>query len=505
MELAGREETPRTEWMMLAVIAAATAVVHIATNGKYGFHRDELQVIDDARHLAWGYVTYPPVTPLIEHVALALFGTSLIGLRMFSVIAQALAIVVTGMMACELGGGRLAQAVAALAVVISPLPMFEATEFQYSTFDYLWWVLIAYCAIRLLKSEDARWWLGIGAAIGVGMMTKYTMGFLVAGVVVGVLLTPARRYLKSPWLWAGAALSVLMFLPDLLWEAHRHFISLEFLQHIHTRDVGEGRANGFIWGQFWVCANLVVAPIWLAGLVSYFAGRDAKRYRMLGWMYVVPLAMLFFMKGRDYYLAGAYPMLFAAGSVTGERWVAGLRAGWARTVKAATFALMALGGVGMAAIVIPVMPIDSPHNIAIKNNGDLREEIGWREMVAEVARIRDTLTPEQRAHLGILATNYGEMGAVNLYGPEYGLPQAISGVNSAWYRRYGNPPPETLIVLGLSEHGIERHFGTCQPVGHNGNRYGIKNEESEDHPIIYLCGAPIGGWPAFWSDFRYFG
>lgn len=188
-----------------------------------------------------------------------------------------------------------------------------------------------------------------------------------------------------------------------------------------------------------------------------------------------------------------------------ERWVASLRVGWARTVKAATFALMALGGTAMGSILLPIAPLDSPHNIAIKNNGDLREEVGWTEMVAEVARIRDTLTPEQRAHLGILATNYGELGAVDLYGPAYGLPQGISGVNSAWERGYGNPPPETLIVVGLSPHSIERHFGTCKVVGHNGNRYGIDNEESREHPDIYLCGPPLGGWEAFWKDFRYFG
>ncbi|HUJ31213.1 MAG TPA: glycosyltransferase family 39 protein [Candidatus Acidoferrum sp.] len=282
------EDAARANWLALGTIALAAAVVHIATNGRYGFHRDELQVLDDARHLAWGFVTYPPVTPFIERIGLALFGTSLIGLRLFSVLAQAAAIVVTGLMAGELGGKRLAQVIAALAVVVSPLPMFEATEFQYSTFDYLWWVLIAYFTIRLLKSGNPHWWLGIGAAIGVGMMTKYTMGFFVAGIVAGVLLTPARRYLKSPWLWGGAALSVLIFLPDLVREAQRHFISLDFLHHIHTRDIGEGRASGFLSQQFWLCANLAVAPLWIAGLIYFLAGADGKRYRMLGWMYLIP-------------------------------------------------------------------------------------------------------------------------------------------------------------------------------------------------------------------------
>ena len=123
----------------------------------------------------------------------------------------------------------------------------------------------------------------------------------------------------------------------------------------------------------------------------------------------------------------------------------------------------------------------------------------------EVAKIRDSLTPKERAHLGIIGTNYGEAGAINLYGPEYGLPRAISGVNSFWYRGYGDPPPQTVVVIGLSRHRMEEVFGPCRLAGHTWNPYGIKNEETGDHPDIYVCGPPKMGWPAFWADFRYYG
>src|SRR5246500_2588680 len=199
----------REETLLLVGIAAIIAVVHLLTNGRYGFHRDELQVLSDARHLDWGFVPYPPLTPFVERIGLSIFGLSLVGLRLFSVIANATAIFFTGLMARELGGGRLAQVTATLAVALSPLPLFEGTEFQYTTFDFLWWVLIAYSVIRLLKTEDPRWWLAIGALIGIGLQTKYTMAFYVAGIVGGVVLTSARRYLASGWLWARVALSVL--------------------------------------------------------------------------------------------------------------------------------------------------------------------------------------------------------------------------------------------------------------------------------------------------------
>jgi len=246
-------------------IAAAIVSLHLLTNSRYGIHRDELQFLSDARHLDWGFVSYPPFTALLERISLSIFGMQLVGLRLFSVMAQAAVIVVTGLMARELGGGRLAQITAALAIALSPLPLFEGTEFQYTTFDFLWWVLIAYCVIRLLKTENPRWWLAIGALIGIGFQTKYTMAFYVSGIVGGVALTRARRYLASGWLWAGVGLAIAVFLPNLIWQVRHGFISLHFLEHIHARDVGEGRANGFFRDQFLICTNLVAAPLWIGG------------------------------------------------------------------------------------------------------------------------------------------------------------------------------------------------------------------------------------------------
>ena len=269
----------RTTLLLLA-IAAAIALLHLLTNNQYGFHRDELQFLSDARHLDWGFVAYPPVTPFLERVRLSLFGVSLVGLRLFSVIAQASAIVVTGLMARELGGSRLAQITAALCVALSPLPLFEGTEFQYSSFDYLWWVLIAFFIIRLLHSENPRWWLAVGAAIGIGLLTKYSIIFFLAGMLGGLLLTRERRFFSNQWFWAGVALAFLIFLPNLLWQIHHGFISYHFLQHIHARDVGQGRANGFLSDQFLICTNLFSVLVWIAGLVWLLRSRSLPPARL---------------------------------------------------------------------------------------------------------------------------------------------------------------------------------------------------------------------------------
>ena len=493
---------PRTEIRLLLAIAAAVTLIHLLTNGRYGFHRDELQFLSDARHLDWGFVAYPPLTPFLERISLALFGLSLVGLRLFSVLAQAAAIVVTGLMARELGGKRLAQATAALAVALSPLPLFQGTEFQYTTFDYLWWVLIAYFTIRLLRTENPRWWLAIGAAVGLGLLTKYAIVFYIAGILGGVVLTRARRFVLSGWFWGGIALALAIFLPNFLWQVRHDFISYQFLQHIHVRDVGEGRAEGFLSGQFLIGANLFAAPLWLAGLVAFLGSR---RYRMLAWMYLIPLAIFFFSKGRSYYMAAAYPMLLAMGATVGERWVASLPKLGRRSVEIVFFTGLAVCGAYLFALILPLQSSGPLRNFALEHNGDLREEFGWNELVSTVAGIRDSLTPEQQASMGVIVGNYGEQGAIEMFGPAYHLPPPISLTNSAWLRGYPEPPPTTLIVVGVTGEWVDKIFTGCRLAGHNGNSEGIKNEESQDHPDIFVCGSPRLPWPEFWKKYQSFG
>jgi len=492
----------RSDILVLLAIAAAVALFHILTNNRYGFHRDELQFLSDARHLDWGFVAFPPLTPFVERIGLSLFGVSIVGLRLFSVIAQAILIFVSGLMARELGGGRLAQVTTALAVAFSPLPVFEATEFQYTSFEMLWWVLIAYFVIRLLKSEDPRWWLAIGATIGLGLETKYSIVFYVAGILAGLLFTRARRYFATGWFWGGVAIALLLFLPNLIWLIRHDFISYTFLQHIHARDVSEGRAQGFLKGQFLYDANVAATPLWVAGLIGFLLNR---RYRMLAWMYLVPVALFMAGKGRFYYTAGAYPMLLAMGAVVAERWLARLPR-WGRvTVESVYFAAFVLVSVVVCARLMPIASSGPLKEYALRHSPDLREEIGWDELVRTVAGIRDSLPADERAHLGITTANYGEYGAIAILGRAYGLPEPIGTTNSEWYWGYPTPPPTTIIVLGLTREQADSIFTGCRLAGHNGNSLGVRNEESEYHPDIFLCGPPRLPWAEVWKRHRDFG
>ena len=486
---------------LLLYLSTGTILVHLLVANRYGFHRDELGILDDARHLAWGYVSYPPLTPFIGRVVLALFGPSLLAIRFIAALVQAIAVFLTGLISRELGGSREAQLLSAMAAV--PFCIGIGALMQYTTFDYLFWVLAAYIVTRLLRSDDPRWFLALGASIGLGMMTKYTMGFFAIGIAAGIILTPARRYLRTKYLWLGFLISLLIFIPNVLWQFRHDFVSADFLRFLHERDVAAGLTQGFLFDQFE--QTLLAFPLWVAGLYFYFFTEQGRRFRPLGWMYVVSLVLFLGAKGRGYYLAPAYPMLYASGAIV---FANAFRSGQSRplrTLRPVTWVALFIGILGSIAIALPVAPVGSLWFYrAVDIDIALADEIGWDDLLLSIAAVRDTLPPEQRERTVVLAENYGEVGAVNILGPRYGLPAAISGVNSSWERGYGDPAPQTVIIVGFREQFTSAYFTSCRLAAHTWNSYGIDNEESFERPDIYVCGPPKNGWPAFWRTFQYF-
>ncbi|MBI5302439.1 MAG: glycosyltransferase family 39 protein [Chloroflexi bacterium] len=490
---------------ILILLALGCVIFHTLTNGQYGFHRDELALIEDARYLDWGYVAYPPVTPFITRVGLELFGASLVGLRLIVALGQGVVMVLVGLMARDLGGKRLAQVLAALAIAISPVALFGGVMLSYFALDYVWWIVVAFCVLRLLKTDDARWWLAIGAFIGIGMMTKYTMAVFVIGLVVGVLLSPARNYLRTRWLWLGAAIALVIFLPNLIWQIQHNFISIEFLGSIHERDIAWGRTDGYLVEQLYQSANPFTLPLWIAGLYFYFFAREGKRFRPLGWMYVVPFVLLLVTRGRGYYVAPAYAMLIAAGALLAERWLDAMRPMRARVVRAVGGVALALGAAIGIVLMVPVAPINSPvWQLADDVSGLYREMVGWEDLVEIVAGIYNNLPANERARAGIHAGNYGEVGSINLYGARYGLPKAISNGNSSWLRGYGNPPPETVVVVGARREDALRFFVACEEAGRITNRYNVRNEETTYAPVILICRGVQMSWDEMWKRVRVF-
>lgn len=501
MAAPARQENPeRNPTAILLLLAGLTVVFHFAIGNRYGFHRDELQFLFDARHLAWGYVAYPPLTSFLGRIAIAMFGISPAVFRLPASIADATSLVLTALVARQLGGRRMAQIVALLAGLAILLVV--GALMQYVSFDYLSWTLVALFTAMVLRTENPRWWLAVGAAVGLGILSKYAIAFPTVSLLAGLAMLPSQRHhLRSRWLWCGAGLALLIAAPHLVWEARRGFITVQMERFVHTRDVGEGRAEGY-WSDQPKFAALGL-PVVLAGL--WWLLRSA-RFRLLAFLYLGPLILFALAKGRGYYLLAGYVPLYAAGAVWWEEFLGRRR----QRVRVAVWSLLTIGllldATAYTRGFLPVAHVGSRlFYKQMKLSGDLADEIGWPEVVADVAGVWNQLPPEDRGRAAILAGNYGEAGALALYGPKYGLPEPLSPVNSFYDRGYGSSPPQVVITTGFSQQKLARFFGTCTLAGHVHIPYGVQNEESKYHPDIFVCRDPLESWAKMWPQMHGFG
>ena len=372
-------------------------------------------------------------------------------------------------------------------------------------FDYLCWVVIVFFFVRLLATQDPRYWLGIGAGIGLGMMTKLTVAFWVVGLIVAVLLSPIRRHLLSKWLWLGAALALVIYMPNLIWQIRHEFISLDFLKAIHARDLQWGRANNFLPDQLISSTNPFTLPVWTAGLGACLFSTSMRRFRPLVWMFLTTFTIFLMARGRSYYVAPAYVMLLAAGSAWSLNWLSGLSASLRRAGTGLLSGLVAVGGVAMIVIVKPVAPINSElWKTTSRLNPEVVEMVGWQDLTAKVASIYQSIPENEKSRTAILAGNYGEAGALDLYGREVGLPAIISGADNLWYRGFGDPGPETVIVVGFERSYAGNFFSSCESAGSVTNPYGVRNEESTRHTGLYVCRQPRRPWSEMWQDMQWF-
>ncbi|MGA8528128.1 MAG: glycosyltransferase family 39 protein [Acidobacteriaceae bacterium] len=490
----------RNPTAILLVLAGLTVVFHFAIGKRYGFHRDELQFLFDARHLSWGYVAYPPLTSFLGRIAIAPFGISPAVFRLPASVADAASLVLIAMVARQLGGHRMAQIIALLAGLAILLVV--GALMQYVSFDYLAWTLVALFTAMVLRTEDPRWWLAAGAAVGIGILSKYAIAFPTISLIAGLALLPSQRHhLRSRWLWYGAGLALVIAAPHLVWEARRGFITVQMERFVHTRDVGEGRAEGYWTDQLRFAA--LGLPIVLAGL--WWLIRSA-RFRLLAFLYLGPLILFALARGRGYYLLPGYVALYAAGALWWEEFLSRR----SRPLRVAVWTLLTAGllldAVGYTRAMLPVAHIGSRlFHYQVEHSSDLADEIGWPEVVADVAGVWNQLPPDDRGRAAILAGNYGEAGALALYGPKYGLPEPISPVNSFYDRGYGSAPPQVVITTGFSQQKLARFFGTCTLAGHLHIPYGVQNEESKYHPDIFVCRDPLESWQQMWPRMHGFG
>lgn len=487
----------KTRWFLsgtaiVAFLAIVKLAVQLYAAPHYGIFRDEMYYIACGEHLGWGYVDHPPLMPLIAWVAHHLFGTSLIGLRLLPALAGAALVWIAGALGREMGGGRFAQALAALAVLTAPIYLLFDHWLTMNAFEPLLWMVCAWLVLRYVHTGDARCWLWIGILTGIGLEMKYTMALFALGLIVGLALTPHRRVFRSLWFWMGVLAAFLIFLPHLVWLIHNHFPFLEYERNVRMtpRDVRRSPIP-FLLDQVSILDPLS-APLWIGGLLWLLFARAGSRYRILAWTFLVVLGVLLLTQGKNYYVVPVYPMIFAAGGVAFAQW---LRSAWAH---GAYMVLLAVSGIVLAPLVLPLLPIEKfvSYQAALhipisraenQRTGELpqyfADEFGWEDMVRKTAAVYWSLSPEERARTAIFANDWGEAAAVDFFGPRYGLPPAISKHNSYWFWGPRNYDGSSMIILGSDGRGDREHFRRVTAAGVVDNPWSRQDE----HFTIWLC------------------
>src|SRR5215470_2360320 len=459
----------RVEVGGLAVLGLAKLVVHLLTNATLDFHRDELYYLASGRHLALGYVDYPPLTPILARLSLALFGPSVFGLRLFPALAGVALVVLAGLMARELGGGRFAQLLAAGAALASPMLLGANWLFQTVTFDQLAWTVALLLAARLVRTGEPRWWLAVGAAVGVGLEAKYTALVLGFGLAVGALATPIRRQLLTPWPWLGAMAALLLLMPNLAWQVQNGWPSVAFIVG-HPQHQADSFSPPVFLAQQLALVGPLALPLWLAG---WYRLLRRPEVRTLGITALVGFAA-FLIEGKSYYAGPLFPLLLAAGAVGVE---ASSRR-WARWLPPALIAAVALNGLLLLPLTMPLVPAPQLHGLRLDSiRKDFADTVGWPDLAGQVAAVYDALPPDERAHAVVWASNYGEAGALDLYGPARGLPAVISPHLTYWYWKPAHVDDGTVIVVGYRRAYVERYFASLEPGGTITMPYGVRNEE----------------------------
>jgi hypothetical protein len=337
------------------------------------------------------------------------------------------------------------------------------------SFDELWWALAAYILIRLLKRDNPRLWLVFGLVAGLGLMTKITMAYFGAALVIGLLLTPARKYLGSKWLWLGGLIAFAFLVPYVIWQIKNGFPTLEFWKVYASGKTYPVTPLEFLLQQI-IALNPLTLPLWLAGLGWYLVG---KPYRMLGIAYIVLFVIFMLMQAKNYFLAPAYPMLFAAGALVIERFASQSRRNWLKPFYAACVLIV---GALAAPMALPILPIEMFVQYARPLGGDaglkserlatadlpqhFADRFGWENLAETVARVYQSLPPDDQAQACIFAGNYGEAGAINFFGKARGLPAAISGHNQHFLWGPGSCSGQVMIVVGVPQQDLQDVFAS---------------------------------------------
>ncbi|MGB2957900.1 MAG: glycosyltransferase family 39 protein [Bacteroidota bacterium] len=489
--------------------ALAFFLLTVFTAGNYGFFGDELYYIACSKHLDFGYVDHPPMVALLTFLSRTLFGETLIGLRILSGLAGAVTVLLSARIARKLGGGPFAESLAALAVCLAPAFPALSSFFSMNPIDVMMCTLVILLFLGVSESTPPRKWILIGIVLGLGLLNKYTFLSFVLALFLGLLATKQRALLRVPWIYLSGGIAFLIFLPHILWQVAHDWPTLEFMSNVTQYKNLSLSPVGF-GSQLILLLNPVALPLWIGGIVYILLSKRTREYRFLGWTAILFVSIYLFQNSKSYYVLPVFPFLLASGATATGRLIQKAKSRW---VRPAVLVPLVISGLLLLPLAAPVLPVEKfvSYSKALGLWNAIRMEtgegdrlplhyvlrFGWEELVEEVSKVYHALPEDERRECAILGSWYGPAGAIDHFGPERGLPNAISGRNSYWLWGPGDYTGEVVIAIEFHPDQLREYFGEVEEVAQVQHPYGVTR-------TIYLCRKPRAPLKEMWPEAKQF-
>ena len=467
--------------------AAGLVALLLSMAGRYGFHRDELYFVVAGRRLDWGFIDQPPLTPLLARVSETIGGTSPFALRILSALSIGGVVVLAASMARRFGGGRMAQIFAGVTSGGAGVALAVGHLLSTATFDYFLWTLAIWLLVRLFDGGNQREWLALGLVVGVGLQNKHLIGLLAVAVLIAIVASAKRRVLAGVWPWMGGGIAALVALPNLIWQAANDWPQLEMASALADRSDGP---VAFVLEQVGILSIALAVPA-AVGLWRLARSPELRKWRPIASTFGLLFVFFLVTGGKSYYIAPLFPALLAAGAL----WFEELQGTRRRVMMGASAVGIFIG----MFIALPLLPPSSMSTFDA--TGELGETVGWPELVDQVAAVYQSIPVEQRGEVAIFTGSYGEAGAIDVLGPDVGLPPAFSGHNNYWL---WGPPDHHGPVIGVGWVGdvLRSICSNTVEVATISNPYGVENEEAG--LSLFLCLAPERELANIWEDVRHY-